>query len=301
MRKIILLVLIGLIPVTAGCGSETGAEGSTTITVSGKNWTEQILLVHLMGQVLENETDHEIDLREGLGSSDVLIQALQDGDIDLYADYSGTGKVNILGQEITSEDTRESVLEEGRKGYEEEFGATWLDPLGFQNTWTLIVREETAEQLDIETFSDLEDHAGDLVLGSDAQFAERSDGLPGLQEEYSGLQFQDRVEMDIGLAYDSLAEEEIDVLVGYGTDGRIPALNFVTLEDDKEYFPPYDAVPIMRADFVEEHPEVEEALQVLADGISEQEMAEMNTRVDMEDEQPSAVAEEFLKEKGFIE
>ncbi|WP_181347949.1 glycine betaine ABC transporter substrate-binding protein [Thalassobacillus sp. CUG 92003] len=295
-------IALSFVLLAAGCGSaSSGSSDSTTVTVSGKNWTEQIILAHIMASTIEGKTDHNVDLKEGLGSSDVLVQALQDDNIDVFADYSGTGMVNILGKEIAGEDTRETVLEKAKTGYEEEFGATWLKSFGFQNTWSLIVREETAEELGIETFSDLEEHAGELVLGSDAQFAERSDGLPGLQKEYKGLQFQDRVEMDIGLAYDSLAEGEIDVLVGYGTDGRIPALDLQTLKDDKGYFPPYDAAPILRQEFVDKYPEVKEALNQLAGEISEKEMAEMNTQVDLERRSPKEVAEEFLGEKGILE
>lgn len=305
-KKSFIFSLFLLIVLTiSACGSENSMdsedaeEENTTVTVSGKNWTEQIILVYLLGHMIEENTDHDVEYKEGLGSSDVLVKGAQDGDVDLFVDYSGTGYVNILGNEVTEADTQESIFEYTKTSYEDEFGLTWLETLGFTNTWTLIVRQETAEELNLQTFSDLVEHSSDMVLGSDAQFGERKDGLDGLQELYD-MDFSDHKEMDISLAYEALAEKQVDILVGYTTDGKIPALNLTTLEDDKEYFPPYYASPIIREDVIENYPDIEDAINKLANQIDEKTMSEMNEEVDAKNANPEEVALNFLKENEFI-
>ncbi|WP_172371647.1 glycine betaine ABC transporter substrate-binding protein [Sporosarcina jiandibaonis] len=302
MRKIGVLILVSVILLIAACSNDSGGEGNekTKIAIGGKNFTEQILLVHLLGTLLEHHTDHDIVLRDGLGTSNVLTQALKDNDIQLFVDYSGTGLINILGLELQEDDTPESVYEKAKNGYEEEYGFTWLDTLGFSNTWTLILREEKAKELNVKTFSDLVPHIPDLIVGSDAQFFERADGYVGMAEKYGMGQFKDHKEMDIGLAFKAIDEGKIDVLVGYATDGRIPALNLVTLEDDKGYFPPYYAAPILRMDFLEKYPEVGEVLNMLSGVIDEKEMSAMNSKMDNDQMDEREIVEEFLLEKGLI-
>lgn len=310
MKKIGVLIIALMLVIVSACSqgsSESSVSGesngneTTNITIAGKNWTEQILLVHIMGQLLEHHTDHKVTLRDGLGSSDVLIQALKDDDIQLFADYTGTGLINILGQELEEGDTPESVYEKAKKGYEEEYGFTWLEPMGFSNTWTLILTREKAEELNVKTFSDLVPHTKDLILGSDAQFMERADGYQGLADAYGIEGFKSNKEMDIGLAFNALAEGEVDVLVGYSTDGRIPALDLVTLEDDKNYFPPYDAAPIVKADFIEKYPDVAEVLNMLAGKIDAKTMSELNSKFDNDRMSEADIARDFLLESGLIE
>lgn len=310
MKKIGILIISLILVIVSACSQqseeasvsgESNANKTTNITISGKNWTEQILLVHIMGQLLEHHTDHKITLRDGLGSSDVLVQALKDDDIQLFADYTGTGLINILGQELEEGDSPESVYEKTKKGYEDEFGFTWLEPMGFSNTWTLILTAEKAEELNVKTFSDLVPHTKDLVLGSDAQFMERQDGYQGLAKKYGIEGFKSNKEMDIGLAFNALAEGEVDVLVGYATDGRIPALGLVTLEDDKNYFPPYDAAPIIKTEFLEQYPEVGEVLNMLAGKIDAKTMSQLNSKFDNDRMSEADVAREFLLESSLIE
>lgn len=236
-----------------------------------------------------------------MGTSDVLVQALKDDDIQLFADYTGTGLINILGLELEEDDTPESVYDKAKTGYEEEYGFTWLEPMGFSNTWTLILKEEKAAELNVETFSDLVPLMSDLVVGSDAQFFERKDGYEGMAELYGMDGFKDHKEMDIGLAFAALDEGEIDVLVGYATDGRIPALNLVSLEDDKKYFPPYYAAPILKEELLEQYPDIGETLNMLAGEIDEKTMSELNSKMDNDQLDERDIAEEFLKEKGLID
>ncbi|XID92803.1 glycine betaine ABC transporter substrate-binding protein [Paenibacillaceae bacterium WGS1546] len=317
MKKAIVLMMVTVLFVLSACGSggkpnnEGGAPASgpaespasnppTKIVIGGKPFTEQMLLVQLMAQLLEAKTEHKIEAREGLGSSNVLLQALKDDNIQLFADYSGTGYINILQNELQPDDTSESVYEKAKKGYEEEYGFTWLQPWNFSNTFTLIMRQEKADELGISTFEDLKPIAKDLTLGSDAQFFERGDGYKGLTERY-GFEFGDRKEMDIGIAYQALKEDKIDVLVGYSTDGRIPALNLVILKDNLGYFPPYYPAPILKMEFLEKYPEVGEALNLLAGKLDEKTMAGLNAQVDVDKKDTKDVAREFLASAGLIE
>jgi glycine betaine/choline ABC-type transport system substrate-binding protein len=279
--------------------AEAKKASPTEIVVGGKVFTEQVLLVHLMSELLKSKTGHEVSVKEGLGSSQVLMQALTDGDIQVYADYSGTGYINILKNKLLPEDTPESIYQKTKEGYEKNYGFTWLKPLGFSNTFTLIMKPEKAQELQVKSFSDLVKHAPNLVIGSDAQFFERVDGYKGLAEKY-GFQFKKNLEMDLGLAYTALAEGEIDVLVGYTTDGRIASLNLNILEDDKKYFPPYWPAPILKMDFMKQYPEVADALNELSGKLDERTMAGLNAKVDVDKKDPIVVAQEFLKEAGLI-
>ncbi|TDL75425.1 glycine/betaine ABC transporter substrate-binding protein [Rhodococcus qingshengii] len=298
----VFCVSLFLIFMTA-CSSSTtsNSEGkSTQITIGGKVFTEQVVLVNIMAELLKDRTDHDISTEEGLGSSQVLMQAMTDDDIQIYADYTGTGYINILKNELKPEDTADSIYKMTKEGYENEYGFTWLKPMNFSNTWTLIMKEEKAKELNIKTFSDLAAHTKKLSIGSDAQFFERGDGYEGMVEKYGYADFKETKEMDIGLAFQALDKGQIDVLVGYATDGRIPALNLVTLKDDKGYFPPYFPAPILKEEFAEKHPEVVEALNELADKLDEKTIADLNARVDVEKKDPISVANEFLKESGLV-
>jgi glycine betaine/choline ABC-type transport system substrate-binding protein len=302
LKKVILFILISVLLISTACSKESSSEAdTTTIAIGGKVFTEQILLVHLMGILLENHTEHKIVYKDGLGTSDVLVQALKDDDIQLFADYTGTGLINILGKELEESDTPETVYEKAKEGYEEEYGFTWLEPMGFSNTWTLILKEDKAKELNISTFSDLVSHMSDLVVGSDAQFFERQDGYEGMAKLYGMDEFKDHKEMDIGLAFAALDKGEVDVLVAYSTDGRIPALNLVALEDDKGYFPPYFAAPILKKELLEKHPEIGEVLNKLAGQIDEKTMSDLNSKMDNDRLDEHDIAEEFLRDKGLID
>jgi osmoprotectant transport system substrate-binding protein len=277
----------------------SSSSASTKITIGGKVFTEQLVLVNIMAELLKDRTDYEINTEEGLGSSQVLMQAMEDDDIQIYADYTGTGYINILQNELQPEDTADSIYKMTKEGYEKKYGLTWLKPMNFSNTWTLIMKEDKAKELNVKSFSDLASHTKKLKIGSDAQFFERGDGYEGLVKKYGYSDFKETTEMDIGLAFQALDKGQIDVLVGYATDGRIPALNLITLKDDKGYFPPYFPAPILKEEFAKMHPDVVETLNELADKLDEKTIADLNARVDVEKKDPKVVASEFLEESGL--
>jgi len=273
---------------------------STKLVVASKNFTEQYILAQIMGQLLDHHTDHKVEIHEGgYATSAILNQGAMDGNLHVFVDYTGTGYINVLKNQLLPEDTPDTVYEKTKKGYEEKFGLIWLEPLGFSNTFTLIMKEDKAKNLNVKTFTDLAPLSKDLVIGMDAAFYSRVDGYQALAKVY-GFDFKSFKEMDIALAFTALAQDEIDVLVAYSTDGRIPALNLVSLQDDKNFFPPYHAAPIVPKRIMEEYPDVAETLNLLAGKISEPLMAEMNAKVDVDKMSTADVAREFLESAGLL-
>lgn len=329
MKKgISLLVLLMLLLLTA-CGSNSGGgtSGNTGETSSGggsgtsaaaeqaqadevktanlvvasKNFTEQYVLAQILGQLLGHHTGHKVDIHEGgYATSAILNQGAMDGNLHVFVDYTGTGYINVLQNELLPEDTPDSVYEKTKQGYEEKFDLIWLEPLGFSNTFTLIMKEETAQRLNVKTFTDLVPHSGELTIGMDAAFYNRVDGYQALAKVY-GFEFKSFKEMDIALAFTALAQGEIDVLVAYSTDGRIPALNLTSLQDDQNFFPPYHAAPIVPKRIMEEYPDVADTLNLLAGKISEPLMAELNAKVDVDKRNTADVAKEFLESAGLLD
>lgn len=270
------------------------------MVVGGKGFSEQYLLAQLVGQLMQNNTDYDVSINEsGFAASSFINQAMKDGKVDVFVDYTGTGFLNVLKGKLAPEDTKETVYKKVKEGYEKELGFTWLEPLGFTNTFTILLREEKMKELNISTFSDLVKHAPNLVLGIDNTFYDRQDGLKGLSEKY-GYKFKDIKQMEIPLAFPALAEKKIDVLVAYSTDGRIPALKLAALKDDKNYFPPYYAAPIVTLDFAKKYPDAVQVINKLAGKINDQTMSKLNAKADVEKKAVADVAKEFLIENGLI-
>lgn len=296
MRKLFLPFFLLLILLTA-CGNQAD---SGKVVVSGKDWTEQWILTHLVAEMIRAHTDLEVEVKQGLGSETVLTEALKQGDIDLYVEYTGTGYMAILHREFRSGMTPEEIYEVTKKGYEEELDLTWLKPLGFANNHVLTMKKEKAKSLDASNVSDLKEKASSLTFGAPGTFYERADGYEGLTKAY-GFQFAKKVSLDEDLMYQAVQKGEVDIITGFSTDPRIPQFNLTVLEDDKQYFPPYDAAPVVRRDTLEANPELKEVLEKLAGQISTREMSEMNAEVNLENKEPRDVAIRFLKKKGLIQ
>lgn len=292
----ISMMFIVTLVVTACGGSD---EGSDKITVGGKDYTEQVLMVHLVSELVEAETDLEVERKPFLGGTSVVFNALDSGDIDAAVEYTGSGLGAVLDEDLIKDE--DELFDRVRDQYDEQFDIKWLDPLGFNNTYALAMRKEKAEELGIEKVSDLEEYAEDFTIASDDEFLERDeDGMDQMLETYD-LEFADTKGMDPGLMYGALDEEELDVIVGFSTDGRIPAFDLKILEDDKQFLPPYDAAITVRNDTLEEYPELEDVLNKLSDEFTDEVMAELNAEVDLEEREPDEVAEEWLTENGIIE
>ena len=289
---IILTVLSILI---AGCGNGGDKD---TITVSGKMWTEQFILTQMMAELLKEKTDLDIKVEEGLGEVSILTPALEKGDIDVYVEYTGTGLEAVLKEQAKEGASADEILSQVRKGYEKKFNVTWLKPLGFENTYTLAYTGD--QDFDAKTFSDIVPLSKDLSFGAPHQFYEREgDGYDAFSEAY-GFKFKEKKSFDPNIMYEAVKNGDVDIIPAFTTDGRIQRYKLKTTEDDKGFFPPYDAAPVIRQEVLKEHPEVEKVLNELAGKISEEEMSELNAKVDMDKQEPKDVAREFLISKGLI-
>jgi glycine betaine/choline ABC-type transport system substrate-binding protein len=276
----------------AACGRDT-----STIVVGSKNFTESVLLAELIAQQIEARTGLRVERRLNLGGTFLCHQALVAGQIDVYPEYSGTALTAILEQPVRRDP--EEVLRIVSEAYRERFAAEWLPPFGFNNTYAIVVREEDAQQKNLTTLSDLARVSNEFGIGFMFEFSERQDGYRGLVETY-GFQFRGEPRtMDLGLIYRALRERQIDVGVGSATDGLITALKMRVLDDDKHYFPPYDAAPIARTAALVEHPEVREALVALGGLFTEQEMRETNYAVDGGQQPVADVVRKLRERKGL--
>ena len=267
-----------------------------SLTLGSRNNTESIILSHVMGQLIENKTDIQVIYKENLGGSNVVWNAMLNGNIDVIPDYTGTIVVNYYQEEPG---TADETLETTRRLVAED-GIIAFNTFGFNNTYTLALDESKAEELGVVTFSDFAAYSEDFTLGAVFEFIDRPDGLPGFQKEY-GLEFKDVKGMDHGIMYRSINAGEVDVINSYTTDGQLQEFDLRVLEDDKSYFPPYHALPLVREETLEEYPEIEEILKQLEGMIDEEAMQKMNAKVDNEGMMVERVAEEFLVEIGLIE
>jgi osmoprotectant transport system substrate-binding protein len=288
-RRAFLCGLSGTLLMLAGC------RNSRDITVGSKNFTEQLVLGELLAQMLEAAGVSPVDRRFYLAGTYICQQALLAGRIDMYVEYTGTALAAVLKEKPSSNPAE--VLETVKREYERRFNLQVMPPLGFNNSFAIVMRGEDARRAHVQTLSQLAGVAPKLRLGVGYEFMERPDGYPGLVSTY-GLKFAEapRV-MDLGLLYRALESRQVDVAVGSNTDGLIAALGLVVLEDDKQYFPPYEAVPIVRRETLERHPQVRQVLLRLAGRISAEDMRQMNYAVDGEKKDATGVVKNFIQAK----
>lgn len=274
----------------------TGCIGKKSgLSIGSKNFTEQLVLGELLAQYLGRFVAAQIEKRFYLAGTYICHQAMLSGRIDMYVEYTGTALVAILKEPPSS--NHAAVFNTVKEKYASKFGVEVLPSLGFDNTFAMVMRGSDARRLHLKTLSDAAAVAPQLRLGVGYEFLERPDGYKGLAAKY-GLHFKEapRV-MDLGLLYRALQNNQVDLVAGSNTDGLIAALDLVVLEDDRHYFPPYDAVPLVRRETVQRYPEVATALQRLSGRISAEEMRHMNYAVDGEKKDAAAVVKEFIEKK----
>lgn len=293
MRRAGAVLLGCILLVLPGCR----ARRERRIVVGSKNFTEQVILAELLSQAIESRTGLQVERRINLGGTLICQQALRAGEIDLYVEYTGTALTAVLG-EYPSGDAK-SVYDRVQKAYEERFSLELTEPLGFNNTFAMVVRGQDARQLHLRSISDIAPYAPRWRAGFGYEFMERPDGYKGWAQTYQ-LRFAERPRiMDLGLIYRALKEKQVDIVAGNSTDGVIAALDLVALEDDRHYFPPYEAVPVVRRGTLERHPELRGVLRALGGRISEAEMRRLNYAVDGEHRDVPVVVREFLRAKGL--
>ncbi|RIA56869.1 glycine betaine ABC transporter substrate-binding protein [Dichotomicrobium thermohalophilum] len=276
-----------------------GTAAAQTITVGGKGFTEQLLMAEMTAQLLE-ANGYDVDKRDGLGST-VLRQAQENGQVDVYWEYTGTSLVvyNKVEERMSPEETYNTVKE-----LDAEKGLVWLEPSDANNTYALAMNRDEAEEMGIDTIEDLKaklEEGAELSFAVNAEFPRREDGLIGLQKEYDFTYPRGLLNsMESGLTYQALNEDRVDVALVFATDGRIAAFDFVTLEDNRNFFPHYALTPVIRKETLDANPELADILNGLSAQLSDEVMRQLNAAVDMEKKTIEDVAANFLKEEGLI-
>ena len=284
--------LAGVIAVTLACGC---AKGPRSIVVGSKNFTEQLVLGEILAQQLERKLGAKVERKLNLGGTLLAHQALVSGEIDVYPEYTGTALTAILKQ-LPSADPK-AVLDEVRSVYEKRWRIEWLAPFGFNNSFAMVVRGEAARRAGLRTISDAARSRKDWAMGAGYEFVERPDGFHGLMKAY-GLGIKGQIEtMDLGLLYQALEQRKVDMIAASATDGMLSVLDVTVLQDERHYFPPYEAAPVVRAEALAAHPGMRQALEELAGRLTDRDMQGLNYQLDGKHRALADVAREFLERK----
>ncbi len=292
MRRRALLLLLPAAAI-AGCGPPRLDHP----VIGAKNFTEQVVLGELLAQEIEAKAHLKVERRFYLAGSYICQQALVAGRIDAYVEYTGTALTAILKQPVDR--NPQSVLATVRRLYSSRYSVTVGPPLGFENTFAMVIRGDDARRLHLSTLSQAAHYTPQWRLGVGYEFEQRPDGLPGLRKAY-GFKFDGPPRtMDLGLLYRALNAHQVDMIAGNSTDGPIQAFGLTVLEDDRHYFPPYQAVPLVRDDALHHWPQIQIALDALAGKISADDMRAMNEAVDGQHRDPADVVRELRIRKGL--
>ncbi|MBF0245495.1 MAG: glycine/betaine ABC transporter substrate-binding protein [Planctomycetes bacterium] len=265
--------------------------GRPVLRMGCKNFSEQLLLGEIMARMVEQHSDMIVERVFNLGGTSICHKAMLAGEIDLYAEYSGTALAVVLKAE--SGGTPNEIWKTVTEVYRNDFDLEWLSPLGFNNTYTLTVRNDDADDKGWSSLSNLAASASSLKAGFTSEFLERKDGYPGLRNRYD-LEFGEVVDLDPSLMYEACRDGQVDVICAFATDGRIEAYNLKTLKDDRAFFPPYHAAPVIRSQTLEEHPELRRIFGLLAGRLDDDTMRGLNREVSLEKRAISEVAQSFI-------
>jgi osmoprotectant transport system substrate-binding protein len=297
MRYLMIFVTGALLlTMVSACDSGGQSSGKPTIRVGSKQFTEQLIIGNMYALLLE-DAGYTVDRKLNLGGTAVVHQALVSGELDMYAEYTGSALAAILKLPIDTDPQK--VYDTVKSEYDKQFHLTFLDPIGFNNTYAIAMRKDRAAELGITKISDLKGKADQLTIAGSQEFMSRPDGLPGLEAAY-GIKFKDSKGMDSGLVYQAVDAKQVDIASGNSTDGRLGALNLLMLKDDLPFFPPYYLAPVVRQDTLVKDPNLEAVLNKLAGKIDEATIAALNLKVDQDKMEPEDVARTFLKENGYI-
>lgn len=273
-------------------------EKEETISIGSKNFTEQLIIGNMVAELIEENTDLHVRRDLNLGGTQAAFEALKAGEIDMYVDYTGTLLIDVLKNEVMT--NPDEVYEVVHDQLLDRYNIKTLANLGFNNTYTLAVRPDIAEKYGLKTFSDLAGASNELRIGATIEFMNREDGLKGLIKTYR-MNFAGSEAVDGGLRYTALEKDEVQVINAFATDGLLAEFNLVVLEDDQYFFPPYYAVPLIRGEVAEKHPEIVELINELAKVLNDDVMRELNYKADGLNQAPDKVARDFLLEVGLID
>ncbi|GKV56457.1 glycine/betaine ABC transporter permease [Sporosarcina sp. NCCP-2222] len=273
-------------------------EDEQQLVIGAKLGAEPEILINMYKLLIEEETDLSVELKPGLGKTSFVFQALQSGSIDMYPEFTGTALSEFLKEEAAS-NNRNEVYEQARDGLAEQFDLALLPPMAYNNTYTLAVSEAFEQQYGVKTISDLAAVETAVKAGFTLEFKDREDGYRGIRSLY-GLDFPSVQTMEPKLRYQAIKTGDINLMDAYSTDSELQEYKMTVLEDDKELFPPYQGAPLLREETLEQYPELENVLNQLAGKVTDDEMRDLNYRVNAEGESPEDVAQEFLKNAGLL-
>jgi osmoprotectant transport system substrate-binding protein len=294
LRILYLLSLLNILYLTSSCRKPAQPH----LTIGSKFFTEQVVLAELLAQHIESRTHIRVDRKTNLGGTLLVHKALLSGDLDLYVEYTGTALTAVLN-ESPGTDNSTTIYTRVKQQYSQKFNLDLTEPLGFENTFAMVIRQSDAQTLHLRAMSDLAPIAPKWRAGVGFEFLERPDGFRGWSDRYS-LHFAAPPNvMDLGLLYRALVDHQVDIVAGNSTDGLIDSLHLVALEDDRHYFPPYDAVPIVRHDAFEKFPELRAALADLHNKLTAADMRHLNAQVDADQRDVAAVVRAFLASKNL--
>lgn len=287
----VIILAFLIIPLISGEDKE--------ITIAGKLGSEPEIIMNMYKELIESDTDLSVNLKPNMGKTTFVFNALKSGEIDLYPEFTGTILATFLNEEAQSTNENE-VYEQARKGLEEEYDMALLEPMSFNNTYTVAVTSDLANEYDLNKISDLKAIEDEVQVGFTLEFTDRQDGYLGIQDLYN-INFENLTTMEPKLRYSAIETGDINLLDAYSTDSEIEEYGLVTLEDDKNLFPPYQGAPLLLNTTLEEYPELEEVLNKLSGQVTDDEMRKMNYEVNVNDKTPQEVAHNYLKTKKLIE
>jgi len=301
LKNYMLILLVSLL-ILSGCSLPGLASNKDedTIALTGGITSEGQILGSIVAGMVEHYTDKKTTVINNLGTTTITHQAMMNGDADISTTrYTGTDIASTLLLEPVMDP--DEALSVAQKEFKERYDQVWFPPYGFDNTYVFLVRKDTAEKYNLKTVSDLKDVQSELKVGADRAWMTRAgDGYEGMQDVY-GFSFDQILPMQIGLVYDAVAAHQMDVVLGYSTDGRIQSYDLVMLEDDQQFFPPYDASMIVNQSLLDKEPELTDILNKLEGKIDTETMQKLNFEADNDLVEPSLVAEKFLEENNYFE
>ena len=296
-KKVIAITTVIIVFVFGSFSVKAYINNKNSITIGSKNYTEQLILGNLYAELVEHHTDLKVNRKTNLGGTDIVFKALTSGEVDMYAEYTGTYYMSIMGEKTNSDS--DFVYNESKKHAMENYNSKMLNPIGFNNTYALAIKKDYAKKHNINTVTDLTAYSKDLIASPTIEFTTREDGLPGMEKLY-GIKFKSLTPVDGGLRYTSINNGKSDVIDAFTTDGLLKAYDLKILEDDKKLFPPYFAAPLVRNETLQKYPELEKVFNMLTGKINNEDMIDLNYQVDKLGKRPEDVAKDFLTKKGLI-
>ena len=287
---VILVAIVGGIWAWRNNQSSEAQQSSTTIRVGSKDFTENLVIAEIYALALE-DNGYTVERVSNISSS-LIHNSIVNDEIDLYPEYTGTGLLSVLGEDMETDP--EKVYKTVKKEYEEQFNLTWLDYAPANDSQGLVIRTEVANSLNIKTISDLQAHASELRFASQGEFDEREDGLPGLEKTYGTFNWQSSKVYDNSLKYSVLENDEADVTSAYTTEGQLVNTDkFTLLEDDKQFWPPYNLAPVVRDNILDDNPDIKTILNNISAKLDTETVTELNAKVDVDGQEYTDVAKEY--------